>query len=329
MTDDYYELLGVDPDAATDEIRTAYRERKAELDATGDSGRADAAKLNRAWNVLSDPYQRGRYDEQRAHDDGDEYEDDDDVEVSTNGKGTPARGARPARQPRQLGPPTITPPPGTKFPVPKQRIIAMAIDLLVLFVMFVGLTQFAARALADSQQPEVVDRIEALDNEIDAQTKIRDDAEDAEKAAREQGNIAAADAEKAKADAADQRVEDLREEASDEAGKLSGIYFTCVAVAFLIGFLYLAIPSLRSGRTLGKWQQKLRVVREDGSPLSFGDVLRRYGTIVLATFAIYVVLRELAGAVVLIGVMGWMRNPNMQGMHDRFAHTIVVADDNG
>jgi uncharacterized RDD family membrane protein YckC len=328
MTDDYYELLGVDPDAATDEIRTAYRERKAALDATGDSGRADAAKLNRAWNVLSDPYQRGRYDEQRSRDD-EVDELDDDVEVSTNGKGTPARGSRPARQPRQLGPPTITPPPGTKFPVPKQRIIAMAIDLLVLFVVFVGITQFASQAIAKSQQPNVVDRIDALNNDIDAQEKIRGDAEEAEKEARDRGDTAAADAEKAKADEADQRIEDLEEQVQDEFGNLSGIYFACVAAAFLIGFLYLFIPSVRSGQTLGKRFQKLRVVRDDGSPIRAGDALRRYGTIVLATFAIYIVLRELAGAVVLIAVMGWMRNPNMQGMHDRFAHTIVVADDNG
>jgi hypothetical protein len=29
---------------------------------------------------------------------------------------------------------------------------------------------------------------------------------------------------------------------------------------------------------------------------------------------------------VLVGVTTWMRNPNMQGLHDRFSHTIVVSD---
>ena len=29
---------------------------------------------------------------------------------------------------------------------------------------------------------------------------------------------------------------------------------------------------------------------------------------------------------ILFGVTMWMRNPNMQGLHDRFAHTIVVSD---
>ena len=64
MDDDYYDLLGVDSDAPTDDIRSAYRDKKAALGDQGD--KADAAALNKAWNVLSDPYQRGRYDEQRA-----------------------------------------------------------------------------------------------------------------------------------------------------------------------------------------------------------------------------------------------------------------------
>ena len=32
-TDDYYDLIGVDPSAPTDEIRERYRERRSELDA--------------------------------------------------------------------------------------------------------------------------------------------------------------------------------------------------------------------------------------------------------------------------------------------------------
>ena len=65
-TVDYYELLGVDADAPVDDIRAAYRDKKAAVADTGtDAAKADAAALNKAWNVLSDPYQRGRYDQQR------------------------------------------------------------------------------------------------------------------------------------------------------------------------------------------------------------------------------------------------------------------------
>ena len=79
--DDYYELLGVDEDAPVDDIRSAYRDKKAAVDTSaGDDAKSDVAKLNKAWNVLSDPYQRGRYDQQRTSvsDGDDEYEDDEE-----------------------------------------------------------------------------------------------------------------------------------------------------------------------------------------------------------------------------------------------------------
>ncbi len=44
------------------------------------------------------------------------------------------------------------------------------------------------------------------------------------------------------------------------------------------------------------------------------------------TFVLYLLLQQIAGVVVLFGVTMWMRNGNMQGLHDRFAHTIVVTD---
>src|SRR3954468_6611864 len=113
--DDYYSLIGVSPDADRDTIRDAYRARRSELDDT-DHGRASAAMLNRAWNVLSDTSQRARYDDQLAT-----AKADDDVVVpelvgatrtSSNGSATSTRSAgrtrngrerpdRPARQPVQ------------------------------------------------------------------------------------------------------------------------------------------------------------------------------------------------------------------------------------
>ena len=154
--DDYYSLLGIDVDASVDDIRGAYRERKDGLDTTSDAGKADAARLNKAWNVLSDPYQRGRYDEQRAGGAGSR---------TARATVTEAVGSRPPPAPppavgngelgRQQLPPgaaadvrdaapgrtktaTIALPPGTKFPAPKQRIIAMVIDLLVIIVLVSG-----------------------------------------------------------------------------------------------------------------------------------------------------------------------------------------------
>src|SRR5262245_40203630 len=111
--DDYYSLIGVSADADRDTIRDAYRARRSELD-DSEQGRASAAMLNRAWNVLSDSSQRARYDDQLA-----EAKADDDVIIpelvgatraSSNGRGgatrppprgrgAQARGDRPTRQP--------------------------------------------------------------------------------------------------------------------------------------------------------------------------------------------------------------------------------------
>ena len=85
--------------------------------------------------------------------------------------------------------------------------------------------------------------------------------------------------------------------------------------------------AIASGRTFGKRLQHLRVLRDDGTPLRAGDAIKRYGSLILVTFALFFVVGPLAAAIVLVGVIGWMRNANMQGIHDRFAHTMVVSDD--
>lgn len=68
MQKNYYVILGVRSDANADQIRSAFRRRARELhpDQSGmDSG--PFLELQEAYNVLSDPERRRRYDRQSAH----------------------------------------------------------------------------------------------------------------------------------------------------------------------------------------------------------------------------------------------------------------------
>lgn len=65
----YYELLGVSPDASPQEIQSAYRRLARryhpDLNAGGDAG-ARFNELSDAYEVLHDPAQRARYDRSTA-----------------------------------------------------------------------------------------------------------------------------------------------------------------------------------------------------------------------------------------------------------------------
>jgi len=66
-SDNYYELLGVDPKAGSDEIRQAYREKLKEWHPDKNPDRIDEAEeitktFNAAYHILSDPERRKNYD---------------------------------------------------------------------------------------------------------------------------------------------------------------------------------------------------------------------------------------------------------------------------
>jgi uncharacterized RDD family membrane protein YckC len=87
------------------------------------------------------------------------------------------------------------------------------------------------------------------------------------------------------------------------------------------------VPTLFGRQTLGKETQHIRVIRTDGTPARFPNVLRRYGALILAGFALSLILGPTGGLVAIFVATMWSRNPNQQGLHDRFAKTLVVADD--
>ncbi|HEY7498382.1 MAG TPA: DnaJ domain-containing protein [Vicinamibacterales bacterium] len=65
---DYYDVLGVSPDAGADEIKRAYRQlaRRYHPDISGDERSTAFVEAARAYEVLNDPRRRKEYDAERC-----------------------------------------------------------------------------------------------------------------------------------------------------------------------------------------------------------------------------------------------------------------------
>jgi uncharacterized RDD family membrane protein YckC len=201
MSENHYEELGVEPGASRDEIRDAHRARVADLEAARDKkgvteaqlqqNREAVARARKAWNVLSDPYQRGRYDQRIAAppaadveliDDDDEPAGDTGVELTgwrkfmappppkttgtKNGKNPPA-GGRPRPEP------TIVLPDGLQLAEPRARGMALLFDLAILAVLFFGVN-LVVPGVIQSDYSHIQKQITKVNDLHDARVSIDD-----------------------------------------------------------------------------------------------------------------------------------------------------------
>lgn len=160
MTEDqtHYDVLGVSSGASKDEIRDAYRERlddvqaeqirvleaKKPSESAVTAARREVGRVREAWQVLSDPMQRDRYDtalgngaggEELDVVDGEIVDDDEDYEDDV-----PAR--RPARKRRE----PIPPPPmaeGLELATAGRRSLATLIDVITVTAVLAGISSAA------------------------------------------------------------------------------------------------------------------------------------------------------------------------------------------
>jgi uncharacterized RDD family membrane protein YckC len=83
----------------------------------------------------------------------------------------------------------------------------------------------------------------------------------------------------------------------------------------IVSIVYYVGSWAKSGQTLGKAVTGMKVVRTDGSPISWGQALLRYmGYIVSA-------------AVFSLGFLWLAFDPKRQGWHDKIARTVVIGVD--
>jgi uncharacterized RDD family membrane protein YckC len=97
------------------------------------------------------------------------------------------------------------------------------------------------------------------------------------------------------------------------SGALSAGIATAAVITLIVWFLYYTLLEGRYGQTLGKWFVKIKVVKEDGTKISYGDAAVR--TILRIIDAIFDYL---------IGALLIWTSDKKQRLGDRIAHTVVV-----
>jgi curved DNA-binding protein CbpA len=312
---DYYDLLGVDAGADKDTIKAAYREQLE------GATQAERAKLNKAWNVLSDPVQRERYDDARSEGWLDDSDGDDATDTTPARRGGGGAGTSPRQRPARPAPePTVVLPDGMELADARSRGMALLIDFGILFVVYIVALSMVLPALLKDQYPVQTDRIDAINKEIKRLDREKGNADD--DAGNKKLSKAQQDAAKKKSTSLQKQINKKNDQITNIAKDFQTFALLMYAVLLAIFLLY-AVPSTAiTGKTLGMRLRHVRVVRADGSPVTWAGAFGRF----VVPFAVALLLPQL-GAVIGLGMVLWfLRDKNRQGVHDKIARTLVVAD---
>jgi len=360
MNDNYYEELGVEPGASRDELRDAHRQRVADLEAARDrkgvtdaqlqANRDEVARVRAAWNVLSDPFQRQRYDARLSagsESEGDVELVDDDAPVSSTAAVTgwrkllappPARDAasqagngnrngtgRDASTNRRPRPePTVVLPAGMKLAEPRVRGMALLFDVSILIVIFFAVS-LAVPRLIQSDYQDIQDRITKVRDVKDARESLNDaDTAKDERSAQKDLNDAQKDARKEDVperyladDTTPKQLQTYLDKLSDDVRTTS---YVTTGLTFLLALAYLVPMTVRKGYTLGMRGRRIKVVRVDGSPVGWYAAFTRFALPILLAVAI-----PSFGPILGLGMVAWgYFDRNGQGIHDKLARTLVV-----
>jgi len=344
----HYDVLGVEPGAERDAIREAYRSRIAELKPDSFRGSAEervdeSMRVNKAWNVLSDPFQRRRYDDDLDASGGEP--DSGGAEGPDGGEAgaVPAErpqsalqglfaGGRTGGTPRAAGgstgggrggsgtrssggrPAPAEYPAGLVPASTRARVNALSLDLAILILIVIGL-QFVNHAV--SEKVLVVYR----DGKPAKTVELKD---------RDPTTL-----EKQLKTAEDERIADLRRKAEAKGDKppkapkievkheklaVGGAAVALTLASVVLPLAYLVPMSALSGQTLGKRRSRIMLVRSDGSPAGWTASLVHYGVPIVVGLLLVPI-----GYLIGIGlVLWWLGDPRRQGVHDKLARTLVV-----
>lgn len=357
----HYDVLGVEPSADKEQIRAAYQEQLEDI--RQEQAREQASKkpnenvlagardrearLRSAWQVLSDPYQRGRYDATvEMGVDASDSGGSGDVELVDNGQRPLTAKEERARQraeamanrpPGMFSPvPSAKPaswPAGVTPPPPRARSIALFIDLFVLYLILTIVQFVATPAILREAYPKFFPEFERA---ADCRTRLdNEDKRDTTSLARleriEQTRdcsipkVAFATNVEKPAKRLEKDINRIQDRSDVLSKKFVGASSLISLGMILIMLLYLIPSSIITGRTLGKKLMQVKVIQDDGRPLTPAGALKRYGLpVVAAVLVSQIGLGPIGFVLVLFVILSWPRNPNLQGMHDRAAKTIVI-----